>query len=197
MGVWESNVSKTLKQAVMHESAARGIACINVHVGDIRQLFHSMDPAPFRERDLDPKAEEFIVDSARALARTAPLRLTVRLSSTTSTPEDLAALPQAVHEYFAQRGASTRADLRHLLRLGFWSLLIGVSFVAAANLIGDWLGEIAGGFLHESVVIGSWVALWRPLEILLYDWWPMLANARLFDRLAAMEVEVDAVRSPV
>jgi hypothetical protein len=66
--------------------------------------------------------------------------------------------------------------------------------VAAANLIGDWLGEIAGGFLQESVVIGSWVALWRPLEILLYDWWPMLADIRLFDRLAAMKVEVNLIR---
>jgi hypothetical protein len=187
-------MSEALKEPIVHDSAQRGVACIDVHVGDIRQLFHSMDPAPFRERDLDPKAEEFIVDSARALSRTAPLRLTVRLSGTTSTSEDLEALPQAVHEYFAQRGASTRADLRHLLRLGFWYLLIGVSFVAAANLIGEWLGERAGGFLHESIVIGSWVALWRPLEILLYDWWPMLADIRLFDRLAAMEVEVNLVR---
>jgi hypothetical protein len=187
-------MSKALKEPIVHDSAQRGVACIDVHVGDIRQLFHSMDPAPFRERDLDPKAEEFIVDSARALSRTAQLRLTVRLSGTTSTSEDLEALPQAVHEYFAQRGASTRTDLRHLLHLGFWYLLIGVSFVAAANLIGEWLGERAGGFLHESIVIGSWVALWRPLEILLYDWWPMLADIRLFDRLAAMEVEVNLVR---
>jgi len=187
-------MSKAVKEPIVHDSAQRGVACIDVHVGDIRQLFHSMDPAPFRERDLDPKAEEFIVDSARALSRTAPLRLNVRLSGTNSTPEDLAALPQAVHEYFAQRSASTRVDLRRLLRSGFWNLLIGVSFVAAVNLIGDWLGELAGGVFHESVIIGAWVALWRPLQILLYDWWPMLADARLFDRLAAMEVEVESAR---
>jgi hypothetical protein len=41
------------------------------------------------------------------------------------------------------------------------------------------------------------VALWRPLEILLYDWWPMLADARLFDRLANMAVEVNVVQRPV
>lgn len=190
-------MTETFKQAIVPDGSPSGHACIDVHVSDIRQLFNSMDPAPFRERDLDPKAEEFIVDSARALSRKAPLRMTVSLSGTTSTPEDLAALPQAVHEYFAQRSVSTRADLRRLLRLGFWNLLIGVSFVAAVNLIGDWLGEVAGGVFHESVTIGSWVALWRPLQILLYDWWPMLADARLFDRLAVMAVEVQVVRQPV
>jgi hypothetical protein len=34
------------------------------------------------------------------------------------------------------------------------------------------------------------VALWRPLEIFLYDWWPILARARLYDRLGAMIVSV-------
>jgi hypothetical protein len=39
-------------------------------------------------------------------------------------------------------------------------------------------------------VIGAWVALWRPLEIFLYDWWPIRAEARLFDRLGSMDVQV-------
>ena len=47
-----------------------------------------------------------------------------------------------------------------------------------------------GRFPHESIVIGAWVALWRPLEIFLYDWWPILAEARLYDRLSAMQVRV-------
>jgi hypothetical protein len=173
-------------------------ARIEVRVGEIKQLFNSMDPAPFRERDLDPKAEAFIVDSARELRRHAPLGLVVRLSRAAGAPEDVAALPQAVREYFAERAVATRAQLRRLLRLGGWSLLIGVAFVAAANLVGDAVGELAGRYtkyeygrlLHESVVIGAWVALWRPLEILLYDWWPILGEARLFDRLGAMHVQV-------
>ena len=176
----------------MGDKGPRGVASIDVRVADIRQLFHSMDPAPFRERDLDPKAEEFIFESAQLLPRTVPLRLTVRIADATSKPEDLAALPPAVHEYFARRSASTRVNLRRLLRSGFWSLLIGVSFVAVVNLVGDWLGQLAGGVFHESLVIGAWVALWRPLEILLYDWWPMLADIKLLDRLATMEVDAQA-----
>ena len=47
-----------------------------------------------------------------------------------------------------------------------------------------------GGIIRESFVIGGWVALWRPLEIFLYDWWPIRAQARLFDRLGEMDVRV-------
>jgi len=38
------------------------------------------------------------------------------------------------------------------------------------------------------------VALWRPLEIFLYDWWPIRAEARLYDRLGEMDVRLDAPR---
>ena len=47
-----------------------------------------------------------------------------------------------------------------------------------------------GELLKESVLIGGWVAMWRPIEIFLYDWWPILAEARLYDRLAAMPVRI-------
>ena len=48
---------------------------------------------------------------------------------------------------------------------------------------------------RESLVIGGWVAMWRPLEIFLYDWWPIRAEARLFERLSAMIVKVRPSRS--
>lgn len=43
---------------------------IEVRVSELRQLFNAIDPSPFRERDLDPRAEEFIVEWARDLPAT-------------------------------------------------------------------------------------------------------------------------------
>ena len=43
---------------------------------------------------------------------------------------------------------------------------------------------------EEGLLIGGWVAMWRPLEVFLYDWWPISAEARMFDRLAAMPVRL-------
>jgi len=44
--------------------------------------------------------------------------------------------------------------------------------------------------LRESLLIGGWVAMWRPLEVFLYDWWPIRLEARLYDRLSAMPVRI-------
>jgi hypothetical protein len=40
----------------------RNPARLDIYVGELKQLFNAMDPAPFRKRDLDPNAERFIVD---------------------------------------------------------------------------------------------------------------------------------------
>ena len=73
--------------------------------------------------------------------------------------------------------------------------MIGVAVLAAAIAIGEFVaGLIAkegyAWIVKESLVVGGWVALWRPLEIFLYDWWPIRAEARLFDRLGEMDVRV-------
>ena len=42
----------------MTEAAACHL--IELRVNNVAQLFHTLDPFPFRERDLDKEAEEFI-----------------------------------------------------------------------------------------------------------------------------------------
>ena len=39
------------------------------------------------------------------------------------------------------------------------------------------------------MVIG-WVALWRPVEMYLYDWWPLRRESRLLERLSRMPVSL-------
>src|SRR5688500_18150649 len=154
---------------------------IEVRVGELRQMFNSIDPSPFRERDLDPGAEEFIVDWARDVPRDARLALLVHLDR----PADLSAahgvLREAVREFFGRRGKTRRQRLRQLFRVGRRSLLIGVVFLAATIGAGSFIenalpGRPLGVILRESLLIGGWVAMWRPLEVFLYDWWPIRAE---------------------
>jgi len=168
---------------------------IEVHVAELKQLFNAMDPSPFRERDLSPAAEEFIVGWGRELPRDAPLALIVHLDRRAGLPEEPAMLRDAIREFFSVRAENTRRRLRHLFRVGRVSLLIGVVFVAVTVGIGDLVakaleGQRLGEILQESLLIGGWVAMWRPLEIFLYDWWPITLEARLSDRLSAMPVRI-------
>jgi hypothetical protein len=44
--------------------------------------------------------------------------------------------------------------------------------------------------VEESFLILGWVANWRPLEIFLYDWWPLARRRDLYRRLSAAPVEL-------
>lgn len=171
-----------------------GARIIEVHVAEMGQLFNSMDPSRFAGRDLDPDAEEFIVATARELPRDAPLGLLIRLA-TSLPPNETAVVHGAVESFFHGRASAARQRLRHLFHRGRISLVIGLAFLAtalgASEMLGQWVTPT--GFvsiLRESLLIGGWVAMWRPIEIFLYDWWPIRADARLFDRLAAMPVRI-------
>ena len=168
---------------------------IEVHVGELKQLFNSIDPSPFRNRDLDRDAEEFIVDWAKDLPRDVPLALIVDLDREAGLPDEAAVLRDAIHEFFRQRAEAYRRRLRELLRRGRTSLLIGLTVLATAIALGDFLATLMktsriGEILRESLTIGGWVSMWRPLEIFLYDWWPIRSEAQLSDRLAAMPVRI-------
>ena len=168
---------------------------IEVHVAELRQLFNSIDPSPFREKDLDPKAEEFIVGWGREAPRGAPLALAVYVDRTTSLGRDAAVLRDAIKEFFSNRSQVSRRQLRQLFHIGRVSLSIGLVFLALSIGAGDLIasalsGQRVGELLRESLLIGGWVAMWRPLEIFLYDWWPIRSEARLYDRLSAMPVRI-------
>lgn len=168
---------------------------IEIHVSELKQLFDAIDPSPFRDRDLDPKAEEFIVGWAKDLPRDASLALMVDLDREAGLPNEAAVLREAIHEFFRHRAGSYRRRLRELFRVGRTSLLIGLVVLAAAIALGDFLanlmkGSRLGEILRESLTIGGWVSMWRPLEVFLYDWWPLRNEARLSDRLAEMPVRI-------
>ena len=168
---------------------------IEVHVSELKQLFNAMDPAPFRQRDLDPDAEDFIVGWAREIPSDAALALVVHLDRPAGLPEEPAILRDAIREFFSQRALASRRRLRLLFRRGRTSLAIGVTFLAVSLLVGDLVARLLGerrigDLIRESFSIGGWVAMWRPLEIFLYDWWPIRADARLAERLSAMPVRI-------
>jgi hypothetical protein len=79
--------------------------------------------------------------------------------------------------------------------MGRYSLLAAMLFLGPVIVIAESAAQLVeteryAALIENSLVIGAWVALWRPLEIFLYDWWPIRAEARLFDRLGAMDVRV-------
>lgn len=137
---------------------------------------------------------------AKDLPRDATLALVADLDLEAGLPDEAAVLRDAIHEFFGQRAQAYRRRLRELFRVGRTSLAIGLVAVASAIALGDFLaglmkGSRIGEIVRESFTIGGWVSMWRPLEIFLYDWWPIRDEARLYDRLAAMPVRIRYVNA--
>jgi hypothetical protein len=56
-----------------------GTWLIEMKLRDVRQMFDHLDPAPFRERDLDRAAEAYVEDAIREIGLHRPIRLVVHL----------------------------------------------------------------------------------------------------------------------
>jgi hypothetical protein len=166
---------------------------LDIQVDASERLFNSIDPAPFRDRDLDPAVVEYVVEWAEDLPGDVALRICVQLDH--AGAEDAALVRAAFAENFRQAAASERRAVRRLFRDGRISLVIGLVFVAAAILISESIMVVTSDsaysrIIADSVVIGAWVALWHPINIFLFEWWPIRRRAVLYDRLAAAEVTV-------
>lgn len=46
-------------------------------------------------------------------------------------------------------------------------------------------------FIDEGLVIAGWVALWYPLDVLLYQRWPLARERRLYEALRDMRLEFE------
>ncbi len=81
------------------------------------QLFNSMDPSPFIEKDLDDNAEEFIMSWAQEFPPGAPVKLRIYLEQwPAEDPNEL--IRQAVHNYFAHRATADPIGVQPLNETG-------------------------------------------------------------------------------
>jgi hypothetical protein len=167
---------------------------IELNLANLNQLFNTMDPSPFHEKDLDHDAEEFIIGWAREFPVRDPVEMVVHLAEWPAGQDAAATIAGAVHHYFEYRARLNWLDFRRLMREGWQSLLIGMVFLGACLAAGRALGGSESsrllGVLREGLVIGGWVAMWRPMEIYLYEWWPLRRRGKVFEKLARMPVRV-------
>ena len=172
-------------------ASASSAATVNIRVRNLGQLFNSLDASPFWDRDLDVQAAEFIEEEFREDRAVAVWHLHVHASE----GEDLAGdLQPAVEHYYTRMAHSTGLRLHEQLRLGQLALLGGLTIFVLSMSARSILALVAphglSRLLDEGLIILAWLALWRPVETLLYGWVPLYRERRLYQRLAAVKVTV-------
>jgi hypothetical protein len=196
LSLWKQPLHRK-NQAVGSPSLSQqmpGVHHIELNLRDINQLFNTMDPSPFHEKDLDHDAEEFILSWAQEFHRHEPVDLIVHLEKLPEGQEAKRLVGEAVRNYFAYRARLNELEFTRLMKQGRMSLLVGLSFLGLCLLIIELLLMNRPGalpsFLTQSLTIAGWVAMWRPMEIYLYSWWPLRRRGQIFDKLSRMQVEV-------
>lgn len=171
-----------------------GKATIELRLRDSAQLFNTLDPFPFREGDLSADAEEYIIEWARELPKDAPIAVVIHLQAPAPAGAPTHDLATTITGWFSARARAESHALRELFRDGRLAFMIGFAVLALCLFL-SWLltQRMEGPFarvLQESLIIIGWVVIWRPAEMFLYDWLPLLRRKRLFQRLANAEVIV-------
>lgn len=165
---------------------------IELKLRDARQLFNSFDPAPFIEKDLDDDAENYIIDAIREVRAHGSKKLIIYLPPDQVVTDDAQSIPTAIQAYFDYRAEHAQLQLHHSLREGVVALGIGLGFLALCLVLRQSLvgSSAADGLIDEGLLIMGWVAMWRPIETFLYDWWPIRSRRRLLREIANMPIEV-------
>lgn len=170
---------------------------IDVRVDSLDALYSALDPSPFRQRDLDPRAVEHIVQWASDAPPKAPLELRVSVAEDCDPEATEADTQAAVRNYFTYESELLeRRHRRNRIRMARW-LSLGLVLMTILLTLHSILGRhypdsLVNDIIGEAFVIAGWVALWVPIERLGFDGWLLKDQLRLYRRLAAMDVDVVA-----
>lgn len=171
-----------------------GRTCIDLEVKHSQQLFDRRDPAPFRERDLDDDAVAYLVGAAQEIPAKQALAIVVTVSEEPEPRLSPDVILEAIRGHFVNEGEQVERRLREHLRRGHMTLAVGLGVLVVFLTLAQFTTPPNAGplreILREGLVITGWVAMWRPLEILLYDWWPLIDERRQVRRILDAPVTV-------
>jgi hypothetical protein len=165
---------------------------INLQLQNINELLR-LPVSFYIKSTLQTDAEEFIVEEAEALPPKAAINIKVHLALSEVKHKD--DISSAIRRHFCYRREQSQKEYKRIFKFGWRILFIALGLLAVIFSI----TEIAFyympdnkpvRFIHESFIILSWVALWRPLELLLYEWYPLKTDINLYTRLEHSNVQV-------
>jgi hypothetical protein len=192
--VWGINSSPKGTEALYREQ--NGKLLIGIELKSLMQIFNSFDPSPFHEKELDPGAEEYIYNSVAEFPLKTPLELIIYLPPSEIGKETRRTLKEAIKNHFLYKSLLIDIELRRILQRGRRNIAIGVLFLFLCLLIIGLLSTVEGNLLNtmfsEGLSIIGWVAMWEPVNVFLYGWWPLVQKKNIYSKILGMDVQVSS-----
>jgi hypothetical protein len=111
-------------------------------------------------------------------------------------PENGLTIREAIQSYFLYEAQLARSNLRNRLRTARFFSIIGVVALFICLSLAQLVQSIKTApeltdIVSVGLVIIGWVAMWHPIDVLLYDWWPIRQQRLYFEKIASMEIEIN------
>jgi hypothetical protein len=174
---------------------------VSVPFRTIAHFYNGDDPSPDDRRELSDRAEHQIfreiLDAPKGSRDAICNQLEIALPAgdlAQSSPDSVIA---AIRSHFHLRSGELRRDMRLTQRVGLreFRLTLAVcipSFVGIAicsQFKGDPLAEV----IENVLIIFCWVTIWQPFQSLVFDRWTQSEAAKVYERIAGMDIRVRAV----
>ena len=176
---------------------------IEVRVKDSQRLFDHRDPAPFREKELDERFVEYIYSSAREFSITTPLKIIIYIEENESESVTSATIREAIQSHFSYQIELQAGNLKQFWKRAQFFLLIGILVLivclGSAQSLTVPLKPGLIGIFRDGLIIFGWVSVWKPIEVILFDWYPPFERLRFYKkmRLTEMDIQFGIQKTPV
>ncbi len=167
--------------------------CVDIFLKNILQLFDRRDPSPFKEKDLDEDFSRYLILAVREIGENKKIKLVIKMPDHQPTYLKARDVEEAIVNFFAFEEENFRNDLSVLFKQGRSTLTVGLIFLASCYTAYYFLKEdptLWSGVLSESLTVVGWVAMWRPINIFLYDWLPIWDRINLMRQIQKIKVEI-------
>jgi hypothetical protein len=171
---------------------------IHLFLSDIANFFQTPEVDPFAGENIELSGIDQLIDTMNARSgRTRAIHtIAIHLPETTIVADLAARVKTALTNYCnaqirvaVQKKTATWLEGRKALRIG-----LAFSAVCLALSLGFeelfFVDSLFGRFFSEGFIIAGWVALWRPAELLLYDWQPYAREIKRYEEIKAMDIRL-------
>jgi hypothetical protein len=166
---------------------------IDIKIKKINQLFNSLDPSPFLEKDMDDDAFEYIVSSVAEQPKKVKQNIIIYIPKNQRSKLSEVEIRRAIHNFFEYKKILAERNIKLKLKEGQLSFIVGITFLALCLGLGEYVKSLSENaftyIVFEGLLIGGWVAMWKPISDVLYEWWPIWKEKRIFKKISEMDIE--------
>lgn len=149
-------------------------------------IYDDKDPSPLKMRDFSKSVQEYIIEGVLVIPKNKKIRIDFYFYKFNITQEEILLLEKSYKAFFAYEIRLKHYEMKQKLKQGFRSMLSGLLFlfccmhISRTFFLSD--STLLSSFAAEGLNVLGWVSLWNPVQVFLYELWPISQKRKLLER---------------